>query len=192
MKDVKSNIVKNLVTLRKQKKLTQQELGNIINYSDKAISRWENGESLPDISVLEKLCDFYGVEFEYLISEHDTPPTIAEKTQTSLKIAIVLLASVICFALATIIFVYLQVIKNVSYWKVFIYAVPASFLVAYFYSRKWWKGVASTVILSLLCWSVIAATYVHFLPLNTWALFLLGIPAQCVIALTYYIKKTKI
>lgn len=191
MKDVKNNIVKNLVALRKQKKLTQQELGAEINYSDKAISRWENGESLPDIGVLENLCDFYGVEFEYLISEHDTPPTIAEKTQTSMKIAIVSLAAVICFALATIIFVYLQLIKNVNYWKIFIYAIPASLIIAYFYCRKWWKGIASTIIFSLFCWSLIAAIFVYLLPLNTWALFLLGVPAQCIIALTYYIKKTK-
>lgn len=42
---------------RKKKKLTQQELGDKLFVTDKAVSKWERGLSLPDITILEKLAD---------------------------------------------------------------------------------------------------------------------------------------
>ena len=63
----KQIIAANLVALRKNHKLTQQELAAKLNYSDKAISRWEHAETLPDIETLCKVCAIYGVKFEYLL-----------------------------------------------------------------------------------------------------------------------------
>ena len=45
-------------------KLTQIELAEKINYSDKAISKWERGESIPDVSVLLNLAKLFGVNIE--------------------------------------------------------------------------------------------------------------------------------
>ena len=73
MSNVKQIITDNLIALRKSRNLTQQDVASYLNYTDKAVSRWETGESLPDISVLEKLADYYGVDFEYLIKTHDEP-----------------------------------------------------------------------------------------------------------------------
>ena len=67
MENVKAIIAKNLVELRKSKRMTQQELAEKLNYSDKAISRWEHAETLPDIETLCKVCEIYGVKFEYLL-----------------------------------------------------------------------------------------------------------------------------
>ena len=64
MENVKQNISKNLIMLRKNKKMTQKDVAKEFNYSDKAVSRWEIGESMPDIDVLLKICDFYGVNFD--------------------------------------------------------------------------------------------------------------------------------
>ena len=69
MENVKAIIAKNLVELRKSKRMTQQELAEKLNYSDKAISRWEHAETLPDIETLCRICDIYGVSFEYLLSK---------------------------------------------------------------------------------------------------------------------------
>ena len=69
MQNVKETIAANLVALRKSRKYTQQELAEKLNYSDKAISRWEHAETLPDIETLCKICDIYGVRFEYLLQE---------------------------------------------------------------------------------------------------------------------------
>ena len=61
MKDIKSIVSANLSALRKQKGITQAELAEKLNYSDKAISRWEKGDTLPDLNVLGEICEFYGI-----------------------------------------------------------------------------------------------------------------------------------
>src|SRR5574344_273530 len=71
MENIKQKIAKNLVELRKGKKLTQSELAQKLNYSDKAISKWETGETLPDIEILYNLCKLYGVTLDYLTSNED-------------------------------------------------------------------------------------------------------------------------
>ena len=70
MNDLKVIISKNLIMLRKGKKLTQIEFANELNYSDKAISKWERAESIPDIVVLKQISDVFGVSVDYLLNEH--------------------------------------------------------------------------------------------------------------------------
>ena len=69
MDDLKQIIAKNLVELRKRKKYTQLDLANTLQYSDKAISKWEKGDSLPDIEVLYQICNLYGVTLDFLTHE---------------------------------------------------------------------------------------------------------------------------
>ena len=66
-------IAKNLANLRKQAKMTQQELAEKLNYTDKAVSKWERGEALPDILVLKQLADMYGVKVDDFLHEHEQP-----------------------------------------------------------------------------------------------------------------------
>lgn len=54
--------------LRKEKNLTQKELGEKINITDKAISKWERGISFPDIAVLKDLADFFNVDVSELLN----------------------------------------------------------------------------------------------------------------------------
>lgn len=67
-----STLKENLIHLRKQKGLTQKELAVKLNYSDKVISKWERGESLPDIVALNCLAEFYQVSLDELVSKSDT------------------------------------------------------------------------------------------------------------------------
>ena len=62
-------IGKNLSNLRKQAKLTQLELAEKFNYSDKSISKWEAGDSMPSIEILNQLAKFYNVTLDYLVTE---------------------------------------------------------------------------------------------------------------------------
>lgn len=121
MSDVKQIITDNLIALRKSRNLTQQDVASYLNYTDKAVSRWETGESLPDISVLEKLADYYGVDFEYLIKTHDEPVKPVNPATNHIKVAVFLLFAVCCFTLATIAYVYSIVINNRYYWVAFIW-----------------------------------------------------------------------
>ena len=61
MEDLKVIFAQNLIALRKQMKLTQIELAEKINYSDKAVSKWERGESIPDVSVLMVIANLFNV-----------------------------------------------------------------------------------------------------------------------------------
>ena len=53
---------------RKEKKLTQAELGEKLNVSYKAVSKWENGRSMPDISIMQELCNILGISLNELFA----------------------------------------------------------------------------------------------------------------------------
>ena len=60
--------------LRKEKGLTQKELGNIINVSDKTISKWENSNSIPDTVILPALCEALDITVNELVYGEKLPP----------------------------------------------------------------------------------------------------------------------
>lgn len=62
-----NNIGTRIAELRKEKGMTQAKLATVINISEKAISKWESAGSCPDIDVLIKLSDFFGVSLDYII-----------------------------------------------------------------------------------------------------------------------------
>ena len=194
MSDVKQIITDNLIALRKSRNLTQQDVASYLNYTDKAVSRWETGESLPDISVLEKLADYYGVDFEYLIKTHDEPVKPVNPATNHIKVAVFLLFAVCCFTLATIAYVYSIVINNRYYWVAFIWALPASFLIGFILSNRWWNKILTASFLSATVWTLILSVYLQLIFWNVtdvWALFLLGVPIQLIIILLLYIRKDK-
>ena len=78
IKDIKEIVASNLVKYRKEANLTQSQLAEKINYTDKAISKWERGESLPDIYVLKMLADIYKIDVSALLREK----TRVEKLKT--------------------------------------------------------------------------------------------------------------
>lgn len=192
MENIKQIITDNLISLRKAHNLTQQDVANYLNYTDKAVSRWETGESLPDISILQKLAEYYGVDFNYLISTHSEPITPEAPSASHIKVAIFLLFAVCCFTLATIAYVYSIVINNSYYWVAFIWALPASFFIGFLLSSRWWNRVLTAAFLSASVWSLILSIYLQLIFWQTtdvWALFLLGVPIQLIIILLLYIKK---
>lgn len=194
MSDVKQIITDNLIALRKSRNLTQQDVASYLNYTDKAVSRWETGESLPDISVLEKLADYYGVDFEYLIKTHDEPVKPVNPATNHIKVAVFLLFAVCCFTLATIAYVYSIVINNRYYWVAFIWALPVSFLIGFILSNRWWNKILTASFLSATVWTLILSVYLQLIFWNVtdvWALFLLGVPIQLIIILLLYIRKDK-
>lgn len=67
--ETKMNLPSKLLSLRKQKGLTQLELAEKLNVSRQAISRWEVGAAIPGTESLKLLCDLYGVSMDYLLSD---------------------------------------------------------------------------------------------------------------------------
>ena len=85
MEDIKAIIAENIVTLRKAGGMTQIELAEKLNYSDKAVSKWERGESVPDISVLKAIADLFGVTVDYLITADHDPKELEPRAEDDEK-----------------------------------------------------------------------------------------------------------
>lgn len=66
--DIRQNFANNLSRLRKYNKLSQQELADKLSYSDKAISKWELGDNIPDVFTLHKIASIFNVTVDELIS----------------------------------------------------------------------------------------------------------------------------
>ncbi|MCQ2564957.1 MAG: helix-turn-helix domain-containing protein, partial [Clostridia bacterium] len=118
MEDVNKIIGNNLTKLRKKAKLTQMELAEKFNYSDKTISKWETGESLPSIDVLCSVAEFYGVTLNDLASEEDITEIKKEKTKTpraySSHLIISLMSVSAVWFVAAITYVLLLLLGNIE------------------------------------------------------------------------------
>lgn len=195
MEDLKAVIAKNITELRKENKLTQLELAEKLNYSDKSVSKWERGESIPDVIVLKELADLFGVSVDYMLKPHKEIG-LAAKLSISLKkrnrTTITAMCVLLVWLIATITFVVLDIaLEDISYnWLTFVYAVPVSFIVWLVMNCVWFNLRNNFLIISFLMWSVITATFVTFIcvKVNIWELFLLGIPGQIIIWLWSRIK----
>lgn len=182
MENIKEIIAKNLVELRKSRKYTQQTLAEKLNYSDKAVSRWEHGETLPDIETLCKICDIYGVRFEYLLQKEQPPkrknPYI-KKDDTLAKVMITLIAVCVVWLIAILTFSYLY--EYGVFWTLFIWALPASGAVLAVCNKMWGKKIFGVFIYSFTIWTLIISVYLQALERNLWMMFIIGIPIQLII-----------
>ena len=193
MEDINKIIGKNLSNLRKQAKLTQMELAEKFNYSDKSISKWEAGDSMPSIEVLKNLADFYNVSMDYLMQEvhegnenssnNKSEQVKKEKVKKpkvySTKLMIILLSVCAVWLVATTIFVCMQIFAKINYALCFIWAIPATCVVLVVFNSIWGHFRYLFPILTVLLWSLIASTHIQLLTLiNAWPIYFVGIPLQ--------------
>lgn len=188
MEDLKVTIAKNIQQLRKNTGLTQIGLAERLNYSDKAVSKWERGESLPDIAVLKELADLFGVSVDYLLSDSHDLPEMALSTKKMIRknrLIITLLATAMVWLLATIAFVVLGILLPTlsKTWMAYVVAVPVSCVVLLVFNSIWGRAKYSFVIISVLIWSVLATLYLVLNIENIWLIFVVGIPAQVIVVL---------
>ncbi|MBE6674421.1 MAG: helix-turn-helix transcriptional regulator [Ruminococcaceae bacterium] len=198
MKDVKSIVAKNLTMLRKNKGLTQVELAEKLNYSDKAVSRWEHGETLPDINMLYELCDFYGITMNDLVDENCQVEEIdaqAENNARKYRIWLGILTASVVWLFATVLFVYSQLAAKGGYWIVFIWAIPVSFLFLQYLCRNVFNWIVKFVLTSISIWTVITGMYLHMLvtyQVNLWMVYIVGVPVQALVFLWQKMRKYKV
>ncbi len=192
MSDLKKIIADNLIDLRKRKKYTQQDLGSILGYSDKAISKWEKGESLPDIEVLYQISNLYGVTLDYLTHEgtyDEKKEYIMPKYERRNKIMITLLFCSLIWFLVMIIFIYFKN-KDIDFWPIFIWGLPITCVMLFYFNIKWGRRVLNLPILSVFNWTFLGSIFLTFIYKNEnfWTIFLLGIPFQVAVVLWSQIK----
>ena len=194
---VKENFAANLIKYRKAMGLTQAELAEIINYSDKAVSKWERAESCPDLETVKVIADFFGVSIDSLIAEvtEEKPklPAGTNKRRTIvylLATGAVWLIAICCYVFLDIIFP--QIRHFWPNWLALVYAVPVSAVVLYIFTSVYKSKILSTIFTSLFVWSTITAAYLslfHLLPAppaRLWEIFLIGVPLQVLIVCYYF------
>lgn len=191
MEELRMVIANNLMNLRKASKLTQLELAEKLNYSDKAISKWERGESLPDVILLKQIADMYNVSIDYMMQVHTFDDAKKHKPKAKLnnKLIITLLSCLVVWVCATIIYVNLTLIMKINYWMVWLWALPVTAIVLIVFASIWGKRWQVITSVSVLVWSLLASCYLQFLKYNIWTIFLLGIPLQIATLLWGKMKK---
>ena len=195
MENVKETIAKNLTRLRKSRGMTQSALAEKLNYSDKAISRWEHAETLPDIETLCRICDIYGVRFEYLLDREADDAAYVTKPRRNLARQIIICLISICtvWLAAIAIFTSLGALLDLYIWQFFIWAIPASTLVLLIFNGIWWhKRVCAIIVSSFTNWTLILSIYLQFLSNNLWLLFVVGVPIQAIIILILTMPEKRI
>lgn len=197
MDDLKRIVATNIATLRVNAHLTQFELGEKISYSDKAVSRWERGEAVPDAYVLLQLAELFGVTVDYILREHSPEEEIpAEPLETKKTIPvnyrlIMAVSALSVWAIAIIVFVITGILGN-AYWLAFIWALPVTSLVMVVLYSIWGKRRRFIAIfVSLLVWTFLLSLHLTLLSYNLWMLYLLGIPAQVIIPIAFSIGRKK-
>lgn len=184
MEEMKQTIANNITELRKEMHLTQAELAEKMGYTDKAISKWERAESIPDIVTLKEFADLSAVSLDYLVEkEHTENRAELSKQARSNRLIISLLAAAAVWLIATVLFVYLKIFGVADVWKVFIGAVPVSMIVLLVFNSIWGKIKRNYVIISVLVWSSLVFAYCMLMQYNLFLIFLIGIPIQVIIIL---------
>lgn len=195
MEDLKFTISSNLIKLRKHNKLTQGELATHMNYSDKSVSKWETGETTPSVEILKKLADFYNVKVDDILDPNFNPERHSTNKVRKYSTIIISLLGIACvWLIAVIAFVITNVIYKTSThaWMLFIFAIPASFILAIIFNAIWGPRLMTYVLISGLTWSILLSIFLAFLMyanINVWMCFLIGAPIQVMIILVTKIRK---
>ena len=198
MEDIKSTVAKNITSLRNAAGMTQFDLAERLSYTDKAVSKWERGESLPDVSVLLQIADLFGVTLDFLVREEHSryearKEISGERIYNRGIITCVSLLTVWFAAIFT--FVILAVTpEDIPYkWLSFIYAVPASAIVWLVLNSVWFNKRFNYILISILMWTGLFSVHITAAVFgsNIWQIYLLGIPGQLIIIFWSMIKRRK-
>ena len=132
--EFKQIVARNLTKFRKANGLTQLELADKLNYSDKAVSKWERGESLPDVYMLKIIADMFGITLNDLISEE----TLAFKKKSKFNHIVIIMMSVgLTWLIAAALAITMITLEHERPWLIFLYAIPASGIVSIVLTKVW-------------------------------------------------------
>ena len=189
MEDLKFITAANIISLRTKAGMTQAQLAELLNYSDKSVSKWERAEAVPDAYVLKHMSEIFGVSVDYLLSSHNDWEPISQKQKRRYRSEIIVLISMAgIWTLAFFIFIIGWVLGHML-WLVFIYAVPISLITLLVFNSVWENGKRNYYIVSTLVASIFVMVYLTLLRWNPWQLLLLIIPAELIVFLAFRVKK---
>lgn len=170
--------------------MTQAALAEKLNYSDKAVSKWERGEGLPDVFILGKIAEIFNVTVNDLIDDKAKRPLSPTSKRRALFASAV---SLLVWVVATVVFVVLRLLPEPpdKAWLSFVYALPATTTVLTVFSIVWKKRSFVFCSVSLLIWTVCLTIFVSviFVTANAWMIFIIGIPLQILNIVWFFLPK---
>ena len=183
-----------IIRLRKKNGWSQEELADKMNVSRQAVSKWENGDAIPDTETLYKISKFFGVKIDSLLTENLQENF--NKTQTNNyrqavnKIIITALSIILVWLVAVVAYVQVRIVFKLNYWRIFIWAIPASMILLLIFNAIWGKRLFNFIIISALVWTTLLALHLQLMRIaDMWPIYFIGIPLQVATILWSQLKK---
>lgn len=195
--ELKEIVAKNICDLRKIYKMTQAELAEKLNYSDKAVSKWERAEALPDVETIKKMADIFDVSVDCLLTENtDIKKNIkTRKLSAAQKFLITIISAVLVWVVATAAFVFLSWagLPRRGVTLAFIYAIPATFIVLIVFNGLWGKTWATLIFVTGLLWTIalsifLTPSFVGAAWNEAYLIFIGAIPVQIGLTLFFGLR----
>ena len=191
MEDLKLIVAANISRLRKDAGMTQSDLAEKINYSDKSVSKWERAEALPDLSVTKQIAELFCVSVDFLLSSHDewnvTPPNPPRSYNSGIITSIAIIGIMSVALLLYLIFYFI----GIYVWEIFVYGIGASLITLLVLNNSWQKTRYNLAIISLIVVWAFVMVYIHLLPLNLWQLVFLLFLAEVIVILSCKVKQRR-
>lgn len=186
---LKYQIGNNIAAIRKNSGMTQAELAERIGYSDKAVSKWERGESVPDVLTLVELSRFFGVTMDDLVGQTAPEPRRPQPAKPQrIKTGVLVLSSLLVWFVALLVYVILSSVGIGKSWVGFVYAIPVNAITLISLRSAFGRKNWNYALVSIIVWGCLLSLYVSllvFTGVNVWKLFLLGIMGQAAVTLWF-------
>ncbi len=189
VRDLKEIFAYNLTALRTESKMTQLELGNAISYSDKAVSKWERGEAVPDAYVLLKLAGIFGVTVDFLLKDHERKDDIKPRRKQTNYLAVAAISVLAVFMAFAIAYISVLLASGFSYPLLFMYAALVSVIIIIVFNSLWGNPRFNVFYVSMLVVGIITTIYLILLfGGNYWQILLLNIPAVLIVICCFRVR----
>lgn len=194
--ELKIQVGSTIARLRREAGLTQAELAEMLSYSDKAISKWERGESMPDVLTLMQLAQKLGTDMNTMVGfsepERQTQPGPEKPLTGRRRLAdhgvIQKLSSILVWFVALFIYVVADAFGAKDPWMVYVAAVPANAIVLLSLRSAWKMFNWNKVLISVIVWGSLAFLYLlmgQVWGIHVWRIFLMGALGQAAILLWF-------
>ena len=203
--ELRSRVGVNIARLRRERGMTQAELAERISYSDKAVSKWERSESLPDVLTLMTLAEVLGTDLNTLTglpaapvaepAPAPQPETVPEprkpvkkKRYTADRRVIQQLSSILVWVVALFLYMVLEAFEVPHLWLLFVLAVPANAIVLLSLRSAWKIYGWNRVLISIIMWGTLLFFYLMLLTtlgVNVWKILPVGLLGQAAIILWF-------
>lgn len=191
--NLKYKVGANIAELRKMRGMTQAELAAKLNYSDKAVSKWERGESLPDVMTLMQIAGVFSISMDDLLG---STGTLAQSDAVEKRIersksrhsTILMLSSLLVWFVAMTVYVVLSSLGFPKSAVAFAYAIPVNAIVLLILRSCWRDFRWNRVLVSVIVWGILVSIYVTLLVFtgaNVWKIFLLCVMGEVAVWLWF-------